>query len=115
MMPMRCIHCPTSEKIRCAGLDVRRFCELIDPTCPDFDPGYLSVIAGQTRAVEEDTDIRIASTDSSAAHEPIIHNTQTIGFSADCCGGGVPHGVFDGRHVEPVSLSPELDRISQSR
>ncbi len=93
---------------------MQRFCELIDPTCPDFDPGYLGVIAGQTRAVEEATDVLVASYDSAAAHEPIFHNTETIGFSTDCC-GGVPPGVSDGPPVEPVSLSPELDRISQSR
>ena len=28
-----------------------RFCELIDPTCPQYDPGYRSVIVSESRRV----------------------------------------------------------------
>ena len=45
----RCIHCPTPENLRCGGLDVRRFCELIDPSCPQYDSGYREVIVREAR------------------------------------------------------------------
>jgi len=46
--PARCPRCPVPPAVRCRGLDVRRFCELIDPSCPQFDPGYLDVILSES-------------------------------------------------------------------
>jgi hypothetical protein len=40
----RCQQCPVPLAIRCRGLDVRRFCELLDPCCPQHDAGYGRVV-----------------------------------------------------------------------
>ena len=46
---MSCLRCPIADPtVRCRGLDVPRFCELIDPACPQYDPGYIAVIEDQT-------------------------------------------------------------------
>jgi hypothetical protein len=37
-----------SPDLRCRGLDVRRFCELLDPSCPQYDPSYVGVILRQS-------------------------------------------------------------------
>jgi hypothetical protein len=47
-MTDRCIRCPTPPEIRCRGLDVRRFCELIDPSGSGYDPGYERVILSES-------------------------------------------------------------------
>ena len=40
-----CPRCPIADQsVRCQGLDVLRFCALIDPSCGQYDPGYLRVI-----------------------------------------------------------------------
>jgi len=47
----RCPRCPlpAEDPTRCRGEDVRRFCELIDPSCPAYDPGYVGVILAESR------------------------------------------------------------------
>ena len=90
-----CIRCPTPENLRCAGLVVRRFCELIDPSCPQYDPGYLDVIAREARRGAVETDVRLASYHQTGSANPIVEGDAAIVIPADCCGGGVPPGVFD--------------------
>jgi hypothetical protein len=94
---MRCIHCPAPERVRCAGLDVRRYCELIDPSCPQYDSGYLEVIVREARRSWEDTDSRLASQRHPRMDKSTIDVDETIVIPADCCGGGVPPGLFDDR------------------
>jgi len=48
MTMVRCLRCPVLTPVRCRGLDVRRYCELIDPSCAQFDPGYLEVILAES-------------------------------------------------------------------
>jgi hypothetical protein len=44
MPPGRCAHCPVDRASPCAGLEVRRFCELIDPAYAAFNPNYCSLL-----------------------------------------------------------------------
>jgi hypothetical protein len=87
---MRCIHCPTPENLRCAGLDVRRFCELIDPSCPQYDPRYREAIVREGRSAGDDI---ITLLD--LHRHPIDERVRTTARPIDCCGGGVPPGIFD--------------------
>jgi hypothetical protein len=52
-MNVRCARCPVADGIRCGGLDVPRFCELIDPSCPHFNPGYRDVIVRESHRCAE--------------------------------------------------------------
>ena len=92
---MRCIHCPTPENVRCAGLDVRRFCELIDPSCPQYDSRYLDVIVREGRRAGEDTATRLISYHQSGFSKPIIEGGETVVIPSHCCGGDLPNGIFD--------------------
>lgn len=42
--PARCRHCPAAPGSPCAGLDVARLCQLVDPDHPDHDPAYRHVL-----------------------------------------------------------------------
>jgi hypothetical protein len=92
---MRCIHCPTPENVRCAGFVVRRFCELIDPSCPQYDSRYIDVIIREGRRSGADNATRLRSYHQPGFIEPIIEGLATIEVPLDCCGGGVPPGIFD--------------------
>ena len=39
-----CSHCPISPDMHCPGLDVYRFCELIDPNHEVYAPAYVRVL-----------------------------------------------------------------------
>jgi hypothetical protein len=92
---MRCIHCPTPENLPCAGLDVRRFCELIDPSRPQYNARYREVIVRESHGAEKDTETRLASNHSPGSGKPIIEAGQTILIPTECCGGALPPGIFD--------------------
>lgn len=84
---MCCEFCPSPEGERCIGLSVRRFCELIDPSCPEYNPGYRDVIVSEgiraratNAAVEPETDDLLAG-------PPGV-------LAGDCC-GGARLGMFD--------------------
>jgi hypothetical protein len=49
----RCNRCPTSPDIRCRGLDVHRFCELIDPSRDRYDPRYRDVIVDDSTRFQD--------------------------------------------------------------
>jgi hypothetical protein len=89
-----CIHCPTPENFRCAGLDVRRFCELIDPACRQYDSRYRDVIVRETRRAGEDATTRLPAHDHSGLSKSIIERQETIAIHLDCCGGSVLPGIF---------------------
>jgi hypothetical protein len=91
----RCIRCPAPENLRCAGFDVRRFCELIDPSCPQYEPGYLKVIVREASRIADNTDARLDSLYQRHARGAIMQPDETILIPADCCGGAVPPGIFD--------------------
>ena len=91
----KCIRCPTSENLRCAGLDVRRYCELIDPSFPQYDPGYLQVIVREARRAWENADGRLAPDHHPGFGKPIIEGDEAVAIAPDCCGGGLPPGIFD--------------------
>jgi hypothetical protein len=40
----RCPRCPLAPGSPCAGVDVPRLCQLVDPEHPDHDPSYLSAL-----------------------------------------------------------------------
>jgi hypothetical protein len=92
---MRCIHCPTLEGVRCAGLLVRRFCELIDPSCAQYDSRYKDVIVRESHRPGEDTSAQLTSHHQPGFGKPIIEGGDTTVISFDCCGGGVPPGILD--------------------
>jgi hypothetical protein len=92
---MRCIRCPTPENLRCAGLDVRRFCELIDSSCPQYDSRYIDVIVRDSRRAREDTATRLNSWHEPGFSKPIVGGRETIVIPFDCCGGGLPLDVFE--------------------
>ena len=92
---MRCIYCPTQENLHCSGLDVRRFCELIDPSCPQYDSRYLDVIVREAQSTVEHTASRVRSYHQPEFSKPILEGGETIGRSLDCCGGALPLGMFD--------------------
>jgi hypothetical protein len=41
---IRCSHCPVAAGLRCKGREVRRLCELVDPTNTAYNPAYLSLL-----------------------------------------------------------------------
>jgi hypothetical protein len=43
-----CIRCPVPTGLPCRGTVVPRYCELIDPSDPAYDPGYLIVILSES-------------------------------------------------------------------
>jgi hypothetical protein len=41
---VRCPGCPLAHGSRCAGFDVPRLCQLVDPDDSSFDPSYLAAL-----------------------------------------------------------------------
>jgi hypothetical protein len=78
----KCTRCPTPDAIACRGVDVRRFCELLDPACPQFNPGYVDVIMRESYRASQDMP------------PPPSHATGR-GSPGACCGGNVPPGAYD--------------------
>ena len=77
----RCQRCPTPADVRCVGLDVRRYCELLDPSCPEHDPRYAAVVVDRSNEPEPPpVDLLTAGI--------------TIAVVAGCC-NDVPPGVYD--------------------
>ena len=92
---MRCIHCPTPESYRCPGLDVRRFCELIDPACPQYDACYIEVIVKDACRPSPNTNAMLRPGHPITQSTPVAAGGELTGISADCCGANMPPGVFD--------------------
>jgi hypothetical protein len=49
MRQMRCNHCPAPVGELCRGIEsgatgVKRFCELVDPSRPDYQPAYIRIL-----------------------------------------------------------------------
>ena len=74
---------------------MRRFCELIDPSCPQYNQGYCEVIVREAHRTREETDMRLASYHPTSSGKPVIEGGKPIVIPTDCCGGGMPPGVFD--------------------
>ncbi len=49
---MKCNRCPVAGEF-CQGLHVRRFCELIDPSCPQYDARYRQLIIQETKRARD--------------------------------------------------------------
>ena len=97
---------PKSENLRCGGLDVRRFCELIDPSCPQYDSRYRGVIVQEARTPWRRQTRCLRLNPHRALWEPSMTRGGTSRrFAADCC-GGVPPGIFDGPGFDDSSRSP---------
>lgn len=45
----RCRRCPLAPDAPCAGVDIRRLCQLVDPEHPDHDPAYKAVLTTTDR------------------------------------------------------------------
>jgi hypothetical protein len=41
---MRCPHCPAPEGELCRGEKIKRFCQLVDSTHPDYNPAYKRIL-----------------------------------------------------------------------
>jgi hypothetical protein len=89
----RCIACPCPDNLRCSGLDVRRFCELIDPTCPQFNPAYRGVIVQESRLASAEPDL-LAPNSYPAFLGSIRRGEGATAILGDCCGGGALAGIF---------------------
>ena len=48
----RCPHCPAEEGARCKGQEIRRLCELVDPTSAAYNPAYVSLLVQAADAGE---------------------------------------------------------------
>jgi hypothetical protein len=88
-----CIRCPVAKGTRCAGLDVRRYCELLDPCCPQHDPGYREVILQASRRQEHDTDMPLKLYPLSASSTLPLEERDSILIPHDCCGGAISPGI----------------------
>jgi hypothetical protein len=103
----RCILCPCPENLRCSGLDVRRFCELIDPTCPQFNPAYRGVIVQASRQARAETHAVAAS----SSYPTILGSTRRgegpTAILGDCCGGAALAGILaEAGFDDSASLTP---------
>ena len=49
--PIRCPHCPALAGARCKGQEIRRLCELVDPTSTAYNPGYKALLSRGPDAV----------------------------------------------------------------
>lgn len=74
---------------------MHRFCELIDPSCAQYDTRYLDVIVREARWAGEDSATRLMSDHQTGFSKPTIDEGETIVIPFDCCGGGMPPGIFD--------------------
>jgi hypothetical protein len=78
----RCLRCPVPAATPCRGLTVRRFCELINPSCDRFDPGYVDVILAESHRMASNWPPAVARLD--AAYAAAGGPGQQPG---GCCGG----------------------------
>ncbi len=81
-MKDRCPHCPVTEGTQCRGLVVTRFCELIDPECDRYDPGYRDVIVRASSELPPRDPYVMGSLDAAANQTPQVPTRR------GCCGGG---------------------------
>jgi len=51
---MSCPHCPVPAGLVCRGLDVPRFCELVDPEHLAHDPRYIRILVADDVQVAPD-------------------------------------------------------------
>jgi hypothetical protein len=47
----RCARCPVGGLARCAGLNVRRYCELLDPAHKRHDARYSFVVVSESERI----------------------------------------------------------------
>ncbi len=69
----RCARCPVDDA-RCIGLDVRRYCELLDPACAKHDAQYAGVVLAESRRIAEAPALGAIALGMAAAYR-------------SCCGG----------------------------
>jgi hypothetical protein len=82
---MRCPHCPLDRSLRCRGEEVRRFCELVDPSGPDYRREYARILAGDDHVV------------TAEEREALAESAKRIGGAPSgtpCCGGN-PYETVD--------------------
>jgi hypothetical protein len=79
---MRCSICPAPADVICAGLDVRRYCQLLDASCPEHDPRYAQVIVRESRRAQ------------THPQTPSVPGPGVVIPSA-CCTGSLPPGVYE--------------------
>jgi hypothetical protein len=111
----RCIACPCPDDLRCSGLDVRRFCELIDPTCPQFIPAYRGVIVQESRLASAATDSPAAPNSYPAFSGSTRRGEGATAILGDCCGGGALAGIFaEARFDDSSSPAPAANRTENA-
>ncbi len=111
----KCIHCPTPESIRCGGLDVRRFCELIDPSYPQYDSRYREVVIQESGYALADKDAFPGLNPHHPIGKRIADRGEAVVVPANCCGGMAP-GIFDEAGFnEPSPPAPAVTRNERAR
>jgi hypothetical protein len=81
---MKCPNCPVDAELVCPGVDVLRFCQLIDPNHRDHQPAYRGTV------------MALAASTAAGPFEPAAL-ADMADDTEPCCGGtGAMPGVFDG-------------------
>jgi hypothetical protein len=86
---------------------VRRFCELIDPSCPQYDSRYRDVIVQEAQHAMTVKDAFPGLNLQFASGSRNVDAGGTIAVVADCC-GGPPPGIFDDPAFDDFSAAPPL-------
>jgi hypothetical protein len=111
----RCIACPCPDNLHCSGLDVRRFCELIDPTCPQFNLAYRGVIVQESRSAAAATGLPAAPNSYPAFPRSTRRGDSATAILGDCCGGGALAGIFaDTGFDDSSSPAPAANRTENA-
>jgi hypothetical protein len=63
---MRCPNCPIPPDLGCIGERAKRICDLVNPSHPDYQPGYRDTIPRHPPPIEN-PDLLIARVESMAA------------------------------------------------
>jgi hypothetical protein len=83
------------ELVTCAGITLRRLCDLIDPDCPQFSPSYRELIVRESQRPPEFAAARLEPSEPASTGNDSNPGAQAIASFFDCCGGGIPPGILD--------------------
>ncbi len=94
--PARCPNCPTAPGLHCAGTDVPRLCELVDPDHPAYNPAYLPLLTPGALVPGDDPRSKSPSPDlpNAAEMRSILNQMYACPYresETDCGCGGLAH------------------------
>jgi hypothetical protein len=78
---VRCPHCPIPEGLACRGINVRRFCELLNPQSRHYNAAYTDVLWKETNRLASKSTVLPQSQLASSTSPAFIFRGGT------CCGG----------------------------